>query len=503
MSDLKLIDVSIRDGNQSLWGATGLNAAQTLAIAPVMERAGFRAIDFTSSTHMGISVRTHKEDPWQLIRLMKKATPRTPLQFIGTGFRFISWEAAGQDFMRLVYQRLIANGISRFIVLDPMHDVGALLATARMIKQEGGLEVMAALTYTLSAVHDDEFYASVARSVADSPDIDLAYLKDPSGLLTPDRARALIPAIQSALGGKPLELHSHCTIGLAPMTYMVAADIGIAGLHTAAGALGDGTSLPSASQVVADLHEAGHGVDIDEGALNQVCDYFSRLAAAEGLPSGAPRGYDAAFLRHQVPGGVMTTLKRQLAELGLQDRLPEVIDEVEKVRAELGYPIMVTPFPQMVCAQALINVVGDERYQQIPDQVIRYALGRFGRPTANIDANIQDRIMSLHRTKSILGEPPAFSLRDRRREHPGVKSDEEFLLRAVMPADQVDTMLNADHSVQEYNPDSRPLVDLLKGLLDRPARDEIIVTKPGFRLELRARSASHAARGATDGADRS
>jgi oxaloacetate decarboxylase alpha subunit len=112
MADIGLIEVSIRDGNQSLWGATGLNAAQTLAIAPAMERAGFRAIDFNSSTHMGISVRNHKEDPWQLIRLMNEATPNTPLQFIGTGFRFISWETAGQDFMRLVYQRLIANGIS-------------------------------------------------------------------------------------------------------------------------------------------------------------------------------------------------------------------------------------------------------------------------------------------------------------------------------------------------------------------------------------------------------
>jgi oxaloacetate decarboxylase alpha subunit len=488
MADIRLIDVSIRDGNQSLWGATGLNTAQTLAIAPVMERVGFRAIDFNSSTHMGIAVRTHKDDPWQLIRMMNEATPNTPLQFIGTGFRFISWETAGQDFMRLVYRRLIANGMSRFIVLDPMHDIDPILATSKMIKEEGGSEVVVALTYTLSEIHDDAFYANVASHAAKSPDVDLAYLKDPSGLLTPERARTLIPAIQKEMNDKPLELHSHCTIGLAPLNYMVAAELGIDGLHTGAGALGDGTSLPPALRTVANLREAGHSVDIDDAALAQVCQYFSSMAAAEGLPSGAPREYDAAFLRHQIPGGVMTTLKRQLSEIGMEDRLSELIQESEQVRAELGYPIMVTPFPQMVCAQALINVTGEERYERIPDQVIRYALGRFGRPTSKIDENINDRIMSQKRTKSIMQEPPAYSIKDKRKLHPNIKSDDEFLLRAVMPAHEVDAMMKTDQTPRPYNPDARPIIELLKGLIDRPPRDEIIVEKPGFRLELRTRS---------------
>jgi oxaloacetate decarboxylase alpha subunit len=418
---------------------------------------------------------------------MNEATPNTPLQFIGTGFRFISWETAGQDFMRLVYKRLIANGMSRFIVLDPMHDIDAVLATSKMIKEEGGSQVVVALTYTLSEFHDDAFYAGFVSRAAKSPHVDLAYLKDPSGLLTPERARTLIPAIQKEMNGKPLELHSHCTIGLAPLTYMVAAELGIDGLHTGAGALGDGTSLPSALRTVANLREAGHNIDIDDEALQQVCEYFSRMAQAEGLPSGAPREYDAAFLRHQIPGGVMTTLKRQLSEIDMEDRLDEVIQESERVRAELGYPIMVTPFPQMVCAQALINVTGKERYERIPDQVIRYALGRFGRPTSDIDANINDRIMSQNRTKSIRKEPPAFSVKDKRKLHPNIKSDDEFLLRAVMPAHEVDAMMKTDQTPRGYNPDARPIIELLKGLIDRPPRDEIIVEKPGFRLELRAK----------------
>jgi oxaloacetate decarboxylase alpha subunit len=224
-------------------------------------------------------------------------------------------------------------------------------------------------------------------------------------------------------------------------------------------------------------------VDVD--AMKLVCDYFTRLADAEGLPHGAAREYDASFMRHQLAGGVMTTLKRQLAELGFEDRLDAVIDEVERVRAELGYPIMVTPFPQMVCAQALFNVVGDERYQQIPDQVIRYALGRFGRPTAEIEANVLDRILAQPRARSIKKEPAAFSLDEKRKEHPDVKSDEEFLLRAVMPGDQVDAMLKADQPSLSYNPDARPIIKLLEGLARSPRRDSIVIRKPDFRLELR------------------
>ncbi|HZD52258.1 MAG TPA: hypothetical protein VE175_04375 [Woeseiaceae bacterium] len=494
MADIGLVDVSVRDGNQSLWGATGLSTAQMLAIAPVMERVGFRALDFTSSTHMGIAVRTFREDPWQCIRLMKKAMPRTPLQFIGTGFRFISWETAGRDFMRLVYRRLIANGISRFIVLDPMHDMDALLEVAAIIKQEGGadVEVMAALTYTVSAVHDDRFYAGIAAKAAASPHVDLLYLKDPAGILQPARARTLLPAIRSLLDDKPLELHAHCTIGLAPLNYLVAADLRIDALHTAAGALASGTSLPSATQTIANLREAGHTVDVDEEALRAVCDYFTRLADAEGLPHGAPREYDASFLRHQLAGGVMTTLKRQLAEIGLEGRLPEVIDELEQVRAELGYPIMVTPFPQIVCAQAFCNVVKGERYSQIPDQVIRYTLGRFGRTTGEIDPDVKDRILDNPRARTIMKEPPAFSLEDKRKAHPGVKSDDEFLLRAVMPAEQVDAMLQADRTPRAYNPDARPVQRLLEGLRDRPPLGEIVIEKPGFRLELRSRMATSA-----------
>ena len=484
MSEIELLDVSFRDGNQSLWGATGLTTGQMLQIAPVMDRAGFRALDFTSSTHMGVAVRTHRENPWERIRLVHAAMPHTPLQFIGTGFRFISWETASPGVMRLVYDRLVANGVERFIVLDPMHDMRAIRRTARMIRAAGGDEVVGALTYTVSEVHNDAYYSGLAAQLARCRDIDRVYIKDPTGLLTPDRARTLIPAVRSRLGSMPLELHSHCTLGLSPLTYLTAAELGVRVLHVACGPLASGTSLPDAQRTAANLRELGHRVPIDDRAVALAADYLQRLAAVESRPPGTPREYDAAFLRHQVAGGVMTTMLRQLTELGLADRFDAVMAEVAQVRAELGYPIMVTPFPQIVCSQAVYNVIGRERYATVPDQVIRYVLGTFGRPTGPVDPHVTDKILGLPRARELMAEPPPPGPAELRARFPGA-GDEELLLRAVMPAAEVDAMLAAGPARRHYNPDIAGVLGLLAELGSRPGLTHIAVSKPGFRLELR------------------
>jgi len=485
MGEIQVLDVSIRDGNQSLWGATGLTTPQILQIAPVLDRIGFRALDFTSSTHMGVAVRTHHENPWERIRLAHAAMPNTPLQFIGSGLRFISWEPVHPDMMQLVYDRLVTAGMSRFVVLDPMHDMNAVLQSARMIRSAGATEIIAALTFTLSEVHDDAYYAGLAAKMAGARDIDRAYVKDPAGLLAPERARTLLPAVRARLAGKALELHSHCTIGLSPLTYLVAAGLGVEVLHVACGPLANGTSLPDAERVVANLRELGFTVDIDDRLLAAASAYFADLARAEDLPAGVPRQYDASFLRHQVAGGVMTTMKRQLGELGLEERFDEVMGEVSRVRAELGYPIMVTPFPQIVCSQALYNVIGDERYANVSDQLIRYVLGRFGRPTVPVDPEVRDRILSRPRAAQLRAEPPPATPAELRRQFGLGIGDEELLLRATMPADQVDAMLAAGAASRHYNPNIKGVLDLLRGLRGKAPVSRLVVTKPGLELELR------------------
>lgn len=485
MAKIELIDVSIRDGNQSLWGAVGLDTAQILTIAPVMDRVGFRALDYCSSTAMGVAVRTHREDPWERIRLTKALMPNTKLQFIGTGFRFISWEVAHPDFMQLVYDRLVISGIERFVVLDPMHDWPAIEAVAKMIRKAGGGEIVGALTYTISPVHDDEFYCALAARMAACPEIDRAYLKDPSGLLTPERARLLLPKLQSALAGKTLELHSHCTIGLAPLTYSIAASLGVEVLQIACGALANGGSLPDGEKTLANLRALGHEVDVDERALAMVARYFSRLAEVEDLPAGTPQEFDAAFLRHQMAGGAITTLRRQLRELKLEHRYQAVMEEIIRVREELGSPIMVTPFPQMLSTQAVQNIIGAERYSAVSDQIIRYLYGRFGRPTGPVDPNVLDRIMDRPRARELASEAEPLPPGELRKNFaPGI-SDEELLLRATMPGEQVDAMLRAGPARRHYNPEVRPLLRLLTSLQGRTDVSDLRIDQDDFQLQLR------------------
>jgi oxaloacetate decarboxylase alpha subunit len=484
MAELGIVETSLRDGNQCLWGALGVTTANTLSIAPAMERAGYRAIDFTTSTHMGVAVRYKQEDPWERIRAMAAICRTTPLQFLSTGFRFISWETASPEFMDLAFRTLARNGIRRFALADPMNDAASNVEVARLIKRGGGEQVIGALVFTLSPIHDDAHYAAAARTMAQSPDIDGLYIKDPGGLLDARRAQTLIPAIMAEIGDMPLELHNHCTIGLAEPACLEAADLGVSAVQCASGGAADGTSNPPIQRMIANLRALGHTVTIDDEAVAEVADYFTALAGAEGLPTGRPMAFDAAYLRHQLPGGMVGTMRRHLADHGVPHLEGAVIEEMGRVREELGWPIVMTPFAQMLQTQAMLNVTAAERYAVIPDEITRYALGRFGRPNRPIDADIMDRIMAKPRTRELADEPPMAELADLRRRIGETLSDEEFLLRATMPANLVDAMRAAGPAPQGYDPRTKPVMDLLRVLLARTDLTRVTVEKPGFRLQL-------------------
>jgi oxaloacetate decarboxylase alpha subunit len=491
LADVQLIETSLRDGNQCVWAALGLDTARTLTIAPIMDRVGFKAIDFTTSTHMGVAVRYKREDPWERIRLMVAATPRTPLQFMSTGFRFISWETASPEFMALAFRVLARNGIRRFCLADPMNDADSNIACARMVKQGGGEYVIVALVFTISPIHDDTYYAERARKLAACADVDALYIKDPGGLLSPKRAATLIPAIKAHIGGKPLELHSHSTIGLAEHTYMDAPDLGVSALQCASGAAADGISNPPSGRVVANLRSLGHTVDLDTEALAQVESYFTRLAEAEGLARGSPQGFDAGYQHHQLPGGMVGTMRRHLQESRIPHLESAVIEELGRVRQELGWPIVMTPFSQILLTQAVMNVTGAGRYVVVPDELIRYAIGRFGKPTVPIEPEVMDRIASLPRTRELEAEPCMAPIEELRRKLGEGLSDEEFLLRATMPQTQVDAMRAAGPAPRRYDPSNRPVLDLIRKLTARRDLSHVLVEKPGFRLELRRSSGVH------------
>lgn len=453
MKEIRFVDTTLRDGNQSLWDATGLTAAMVLKVAKDMNRVGFKAIDFTSSIHIGVSVKYHKENPFEKIRLAAEAMPDTPLSFGTTGRRFIGFIWSPDAIMELVMRTVAANGIRRVWLIDAAHDIDIISKNARMAKQAGIEEFVVALSYSISPVHTDDYYRKKTQAIVACPDVDTVYLKDQGGLLTPDRVKTLVPIIRENLNGKPLEIHTHCSAGLGPEVYSEAVRQGIHILHTAIPPLADGTSQPSIFEMMEKIGDLGYMNRMDPKALKTVSEKLYRIAEKEGREPGKPMNYDPTYYEHQVPGGMVSTLKRQLAEGGMEHRLPEVMEEIKQVREELGYPIMVTPLSQFVATQASMNVISGKRYKMVPDGVIQYVLGYFGDPPAPVDPQVLDRIHDLKKTKKMrLEERPQPTLAELRKTHDiaSSASDEEFLLRYSLKQKEMEEMLAAGPINTEY-----------------------------------------------------
>jgi oxaloacetate decarboxylase alpha subunit len=342
------------------------------------------------------------------------------------------------------------------------------------------------LIYSISPRHTDEYYAERTRqAVSLAPD--RLCLKDPSGLLTPDRVRTLVPVILQNSAGIEVEFHSHCSTGLGPLCALEAVKQGIRILNTGIPPLANGTALPSLFNVAHNLRALGYATDIDEDLLRPVEKHFSIIAKREGFPVGAPAEYDAAQYQHQVPGGMISNLLHQLREVGQGDRLGEALEETIRVRAELGYPIMVTPLSQFVGSQAAFNVILGERYREVTDQVIRYALGQHGEEAVELmDQNVRAKILDRPRAREIVAtDRPLPTLAEVRRElgGPGV-SDEDLLLRWLLSTEEVAAM-RAAGPPKPYITERHPIVSLLAALAERAEYGAIEISRPGFSLSLR------------------
>lgn len=481
MTDIHLVDNSLRDGNQSLWGATGVNTRMVRGVAPLLDRVGYHSVELASSTMLAVAVRYHREDPWERIRAASSQTPHTTLGFLTTGKRFITFYRTPEVIFELAYTLLARNGIKRLWVIDPMHDMEGAARNAALAKRCGFEEVIGGICYTTSPVHTDEYFAdSIARLDA-SPEIDGLYLKDPAGLLTPDGLQSLYPALQSRLQRLRLrELHSHSTTGVSPLTALTAADLGMDILHSALPPLANGSSHPSAPTLVRNLRARGHEVDVDVAAMEAASVYLTRQAKLRRLPEGKPREYDEAYYRHTIPGGVQSTLARQLKEMGRGELFDEVIEESVHVREDLGWPIVMTPFAQYVVAQATLNVLAGERYKHVSEEVLDMVRGEFGAPPGPIAPVLLER--AERRTADDGADPglrEVASIDELRAKLGRHLSDEDLLMRAVMPAEQVDAMVAArDHST------GQGLKELVKALEDRDRPTSFAVSRPDFSLRL-------------------
>ena len=303
-------------------------------------------------------------------------------------------------------------------------------------------------------------------------------------MLTPERTRALVKLIRENVGDSVLEFHAHCNNGLAPFNVLEAVKEGIRIVHTSVPPLANGSAQPSVFTVSRNLRALGYKPTVNEKVLEPVEQHFRRVAQDEGLPIGMPREYDETWYRHQVPGGMISNLRHQLKMLGKEDKMQTVLEEIVQVRAELGYPIMVTPFAQFVGSQAAINVMTGERYKEVTDQVIQYALGLWGKEGAlSMESGVKAKILDRPRARELEKfEIPQVSLAELKKQYGGPSlSDEDLLLRYYAGPEFVDALKSAPPR-KEYLDGRKPLVKLVEELVKKRDGGHFYIKGNNFTL---------------------
>jgi oxaloacetate decarboxylase alpha subunit len=484
MNGVQIVDTTLRDGQLSLW-ALGMKTGAMLAIADQLDRCGFQSLEFFGFAGFIKYVREHKENPFDWMRLGAKKFQRTRLRYHGglaSGFGKVP-----RSVRKLMIERVVAHGITLTRASDPWNDYEAA-ALENQDLRELGMDVVVNIIYSVSPRHTDAYYAEKARQAAAIRPYRICF-KDVAGLLTPERTRALIQLITQNIGDIPLEFHAHCNNGLAPLNYLEALKLGVDVLHTAIPPLANGSSQPSIFNIAANAAALGYRLPVDLAAIRPVEKYFYFVAKRENHPLGAPREYDHSQYLHQVPGGMISNLRHQLRTMGMENRLEATLEEAGRVRAEFGYPIMVTPLAQFVGSQAAINVITGERYKEVTDQSIQYALGHWGKEAPLVmDVNIKDKILSRRRAEEWRTWcPPDPTLQEVRRKFAGAGvSDEELVLRVIAGETAVKTMLTAG-APKRYLSARQPLVQLIGDLSARSDCNQIYVKKNNFMLRMENR----------------
>ena len=478
---IRFVDTTIRDGHQSLW-AENMTTGMMLPVAEALDRAGFDAIELISSSHLKKCVRELKEDPWARVRLVSQRITRTPLR-LNAG-RFSAFDLTPRSMYRLFMERMAANGIREARISEEWNELEGW-AWKVEVARDVGVNPVPNIIYSVSPKHTDAYFAERTRQAA-SLKVNRLCLKDPGGLLTPERVRTLVPIMFQNANGIPVELHTHCTTGLGPLCCLEAVKLGIKIVNTALPPLADGSSNPSLFNVAKNLRALGYKTLIDEELLKPVSEHFTYIAKREGFPIGAPVEYDYSQYQHQVPGGMISNLRFQLRKVGMEDKIDQALAETMRVRAELGYPIMVTPLSQFVGSQAAINVIVGERYKEVTDQIIQYALGYWGKEGAELMApEVKAKILDRPRAKEWAErQPPEPTIAEiRKKMNAEHVSDEDLLLRWNLAVDEIEAM-RAAGAPKEYLTARQPLVNLLDSLSKRTEYRQIVIQKGDMVLSL-------------------
>jgi oxaloacetate decarboxylase alpha subunit len=454
-----------------------------LPIAAQLDQAGFDAAEIVSAAFFKKCVRELRDDPIERIRLVSQRMPNTPLRAIRSRY-MAAFHITPTSVSRLWLERVKANGVREIRLSDPSNNPVYWKDTL-VTASEVGLRTIVNLIFSVSPRHTDEYYAEKARSAAKLSPYRIC-LKDPGGLLTPERTRTLVPLILKNSDNIPVELHTHCTTGLGPLCCVEALRLGVLIFNTAIPPLANGSSNPSIFNVVKNARALGYEPLIDEPVLQPISQHFTFVARREGLPLGSPVEYDGYHPIHQVPGGMISNFRHQLSKVGMEGKLDEILEEVARVRSEFGYPIMVTPYSQFVGVQAATNVILGERYREATDEVIQYALGLWGEEESVLmDPDVKDKILSRPRAKELSQwEPPQSSLRELREKFGGLSvNDDDLLLRYFAGNEDVEA-LRAAGPASAYPSVTKPLLGLIAELTQKKHCHQIYIRKGDLSLRL-------------------
>jgi oxaloacetate decarboxylase alpha subunit len=434
MKKINIIETALRDAHQSQF-ATRMTTEQMLPILETMDQAGYYALEAWGGATFDVCLRHLDENPWDRLRTIRKYVKNTKLQMLMRGQNLLGYTHYSDDVVEAFIGRSVDNGMDIIRLFDALNDLRNLETSFKAIKKYGG-HAQGAICYTISPFHNMQYFANLAVDL-ESMGADSICIKDMAGILTPKIAADLVVAIKE-VSSLPINMHTHATSGTGAMTYLDAVQIGADMIDTAISPLSDGTSQPPTETMHIVLSEMNFDTGLDGDKLVEIASYFKGIRKTfQDAKIFDDKVYQVnpLILEYQVPGGMLSNLIAQLKEVGAENRLDDVLAEVERVRSEVGYPPLVTPMSQIVGAQSVVNVLSGSRNTIIPNEMQDYVRGYYGQPAAPINPDFAEKI--LQGEKPISGRPAdllAPRLPSARKEIEHLRpSDESVISYAMFP----------------------------------------------------------------------
>jgi pyruvate carboxylase subunit B len=435
MRPVKLTDTTLRDAHQSLI-ATRMRTRDMLPIVEKMDEIGFFSLEVWGGATFDSSIRYLNEDPWDRLRALKKTIKKTPLQMLLRGQNLVGYRHYSDDIVVKFVEHAAESGIDIFRIFDAVNDVRNMEVSIKTAKRVDA-HVQGAVCYTISPVHPIPLYVKMAKELEEMG-CDSLCIKDMAGLISPKNAYDLVKALKEEIS-IPVDLHSHCTSGMAPMSYLFACEAGVDILDTAFSPFAWGTSQPPTETMVAALRGTPYETGLDLILLTEIKKYFEDIKEKyRGILDPISERIDTNVLKNQIPGGMLSNLVSQLKEQNALDKYEAVLAEMPRVREELGYPPLVTPTSQIVGTQAVLNVLMGERYKVVPKEVRDYVKGLYGCTPAPISKEIIAKILGDEKPITVRPAdllPPELERVTKEAQELGiVKKPEDILTYALYPA---------------------------------------------------------------------